>query len=141
MTLMDIVPTEKHETLVDWLRTKIKEVIVIAGQWADNDVKTNSRLIFDPPDNEKSHGGTSIDEYFAAMSKFRQRLVGFGNKPETIWHVIDSQNVREVGPAIQRSIDEVFNLTREIIHYNRPQTPEDKYPNPGLQPPGSPTDY
>jgi len=148
MTLMDIVPSKKGEpkTLVDWIRTKIKEVITIGNNWADNDVQTNSSLIFDP---RKYH--TDVDkpgvepiekeEYQNVLNGYRQRLVGFGNHPHTMWHILDSQNVREIAPAMQRSIDNLFDLTREIIHFNRPQTPEDKYPNPGEQPPGSPTDH
>jgi hypothetical protein len=128
MTLMDIVPSNKGEpkTLVDWIMTKIKEVITIAGNWVDNDVKTNSRLIFDPP--------ASIDDYSEALREFRIGLVGFGNKPRTVWHMIDSQNVRRMAPDIQDGIDELFDLTREIIHYNREQTSGDK-PNPTDQDP------
>ena len=132
MTLMDIVPSRKGEpkTLVDWIRTNIKEVIVTAGGWVDNNVENNSRLIFDPRQYE--HSGTQAgiqpigkELYQDALSQFRKRLVGFGNNPQTMWHILDSQNAREVLPVMERSIDDLFDLTREIIHYNRPRTSDD----------------
>ena len=113
MTLMDIVPSKKGEpkTLVDWIRTNIKEVIKTAGDWVNNDVETNTRLVFDPPIEK--------EQYQEALSRFRQRLVGFGNNPETMWHIMDMKNAPEVATALQGGINELFDLTREIIHYNR----------------------
>jgi hypothetical protein len=155
MNLLDIVPIDKklrgrprfrdhHKTMVDWIRTKIKAVIIIGSNWVDNNIDTNSRLIFDP----RLAGPTgklmpiNKEVYQDALHKFRQRLVGFGDKPEeTIWHILNLQNAKQVTPSIQKSIDEVIDLVKEIIHFNRLQTPEDKYPNPGEQPPGSPTDH
>ncbi len=120
MTLADIVPSKKGEpkTLVDWIRTNIKEVITTAGAWANNDVETNSRLIFDAPIEK--------EQYQEALSRFRQRLVGFGNDPQTMWHIIDMKNAPEVAVALQGGINELFDLTREIIHFNRDQTPDEK---------------
>ena len=134
MTLADIVPSKKGEpkTLVDWIRTNIKEVITTAGAWANNDVETNSRLIFDP--RRYHHDGVeepgveplSKEEYQEALSRFRHHLVGFGNDPQTMWHIIDMKNAPKVAVALQGGINELFDLTREIIHFNRDQTPDEK---------------
>ncbi len=139
MGLQDISPSKSRGNgMVDWIRSNIKQVIVTAGRWVNNDVETNSNLIFDAP--------VEKEQYQAALSKFRARLVGFGNDPQTMWHIMDIRNAREVAPAVQRAIDELFDLTREIIHYNRErdygeggQTPD--RPNPGEHPPGSPSDH
>jgi len=136
MDLQDIVPGRQRDTgLVDWIRGNLKQVITVAGNWVDNDVKSNSRLIFDPrTDANGWWEPVDKEQYQLALSKFRQRLVGFGKNPETMWHIIDSRNAREVALAIQKGIDELFDLTREIIHFNRPQDSQDK-PDPTSQDP------